>query len=642
MAALHRARLGFLLLPAFLAAGIYLRAADLSDRPLEVDEAESAINALTILEHGYPTSSYMGLPIFENTLSTPWPENEEYEFRDSSYSARGVAIYHAWLPLYAIAAALKLAGIEPDPPHDDLQPRHEGIEQLRARTRTPRLPSLVFSAIFMLAMYGLGRAAGGTIGAWTALLLATCTGVVVELGAVARYYSATLAFTALAGLTLWRLVERGRLREYLAHGAALTLLFHTHLLSCLVLGLVSCGFLPLLMRQPRFVRHASACGALFLLGVLPWILATGFPGEAAEIPKAWRAMDLPGDLIRLSGQPASQLALLGLAALWVTVAVLAPRALPGWLVRPVHAHRRALLFFLGWGVAAFLIFSFMIPLISYFPARMSMMLAVPKLMFVTMMITAVLDSWWRVRPAWAGPAAALMLLAVTGRVADARDEHEIEKSAIPSLTEYFATRQFGPEARLYTEPNQQLILTYLLGLPAQSIAPVRKTFLDRYPGEIVFIAHPPFAYGWDPGRVQAVLAADASGAMPAMPTETAAAIALEVRVADARAAILAAGATPIGPEPVALPPAVAAARERERSEPTIGWWTGVPAFLGFDVRDHDFAWKVFFYRFVDPVARSGAGANYAERMRGATAELVPAAACAIYRSPLQRTPPAGR
>lgn len=639
----RRAKFELALLAAFLAAGIFLRSVDIADRPLAVDEAESAINALTILEHGVPTSSYMGLPIYENTLTTPWPESREYEFRDSSYSERGLAIYHAWLPLYAIAAALGLAGITPDPPTAELKPRHPP-EELRLRTLVPRLPSLLFATIFMLAMYGLGRAVGGDAGAWTALLLAACTGVVVDLGTAARYYSATLAFTALGGWTLWRLAERGRMRDFLAHGAAMTLLFHTHLLSCVVLGLVSCGFLPLLLRRPGFWRGAVACGGLFLCGAVPWILATGFPGEAAEIPKAWEFMDLPGDLLRLSGQRTLPVAALGAAALWVLCAVLAPRALPARLVRPVLAHRRALLFFLGWLLTAFLGFSFLIPLISYFPERMSMMLAVPKLMFITILIVATLRSWTRWRPIWTAPAAALLLLLATGRAAGARAEHDLDLSATPLLAEYFASREFGPDARLYTEPNQQLILAYLLGLPAQSVAPVRKEFLDRHAGEIVMIAHPPFAKGWDAARVRAVLSAAGTEATAA-PTLAAAeeeAIAREVRIADARAAVLAAGATPLGPPALTLPAPIAAERARERALAPTGWWTNIPAFLGFEVSDHDFAWKVFFYRFVDPMARSGAGAVYADRLRGASADLLPAASCVIYRSPLQRPPPASR
>src|SRR5262249_10231380 len=100
---------------ALLVAGVALRAWDLSLPLLWVDEAESSINALTILEHGVPTDRYLGLPIFENTLTDPWPESAEYEFHDSSYSREGYAVYHGWLPLYAIAAAFRVAGIRPDP-----------------------------------------------------------------------------------------------------------------------------------------------------------------------------------------------------------------------------------------------------------------------------------------------------------------------------------------------------------------------------------------------------------------------------------------------------------------------------------------------------------------------------------------------
>ena len=84
-----------------------------------VDEAETSINALTILEHGYPTDHYMGMPIYENTLIQSWPNNEEYEFKDFSYSDRGMAIYHGWLPMYAIAFSQWLMGIQPDHPEKE-------------------------------------------------------------------------------------------------------------------------------------------------------------------------------------------------------------------------------------------------------------------------------------------------------------------------------------------------------------------------------------------------------------------------------------------------------------------------------------------------------------------------------------------
>ena len=119
-----------------------------------VDEAESTINALTILERGYPASQYLGLPLYENTLTEPWPDSAEYEFRDSSYSSRGFAVYHGWLPLYAIAASLAAFGIEPDLPAREPAVRHSPEEMLRM-TRAARLPAVLFGLLFIAL--GSGR-----------------------------------------------------------------------------------------------------------------------------------------------------------------------------------------------------------------------------------------------------------------------------------------------------------------------------------------------------------------------------------------------------------------------------------------------------------------------------------------------------
>ena len=74
-----------------IACGLWLRGRDLGSDALQIDEGESAVDAMTILESGTPRDRYLGLPLFENTLLTPWPQSDEYEFRDSSYSplARG-------------------------------------------------------------------------------------------------------------------------------------------------------------------------------------------------------------------------------------------------------------------------------------------------------------------------------------------------------------------------------------------------------------------------------------------------------------------------------------------------------------------------------------------------------------------------
>jgi hypothetical protein len=44
-----------------------------------------------------------------------------------------------------------------------------------------------------------------------------------------------------------------------------------------------------------------------------------------------------------------------------------------------------------------------------------------------------------------------------------------------------------------------------------------------------------------------------------------------------------------------------------------GRWDGNPVFRGFALRELPDWWKVFFYRFVDPVSRGGSRLNYRDR-----------------------------
>src|SRR5262245_64577545 len=125
----RRERLWFVLV---LALGVFLRSWHLQYPGLWVDEAESAINALSILDTGLPRDRYQGLPVYENTLVEATPEHPEYEFRDSSYSRQGLAVYHGWIPLYAMAASLAAMGIEPNGVPAVLEPQFS-VEEMQRR-----------------------------------------------------------------------------------------------------------------------------------------------------------------------------------------------------------------------------------------------------------------------------------------------------------------------------------------------------------------------------------------------------------------------------------------------------------------------------------------------------------------------------
>ena len=88
-----------------------------------------------------------------------------------------------------------------------------------------------------------------------------------------------------------------------------------------------------------------------------------------------------------------------------------------------------------------------------------------------------------------------------------------------------------------------------------------------------------------------------------------------------------------GPPPIELPPAVEEQSASDDEGVVVGWWSGPPIFKGFRIRDHQYAWKVFFYRFVDPDSRTGERANFAGRLRGSRAVVLEAAGTVIFHSP---------
>jgi hypothetical protein len=55
-------------------------------------------------------------------------------------------------------------------------------------------------------------------------------------------------------------------------------------------------------------------------------------------------------------------------------------------------------------------------------------------------------------------------------------------------------------------------------------------------------------------------------------------------------------------------------------------------FRGFEQQDYSWWWPIFFYRFVGVDERSGDNLNYAQRIRGATATVMPGS-WVIYHSP---------
>jgi hypothetical protein len=623
------------LLALVIAYAVFLRAHDLGGRPFWVDEAESTINALTILEYGVPVDRYLGMPIFENTLIWQSPADPEYEFRDISYSERGLAVYHGWLPLYAMAASLAASGVRPDTASAGVSVLHDAGEMAR-RTRAARLPGIIFSVIFLLLLYGAGHVMGGAAGAWAALILGGFTTGYIDLANEARYYSATIMLGTAACLAGWLLVRRGRWRDYVASGMILSLLFHTHLMTCLTACLVLAVHAPRLLRHERWPGKVALAGTIMAVAILPWAVLSGFLTHASNIPMAWQLMSLPADLLTYPLRRMEFTVLLLLGVCWLGFAGLLRGRLPDHLVRPFEERAPAVSFLGIWLATGYLAFVFLIPAASFSHERISLALIPAGVLLSGIIMGAAARV---LAPAWPALVAVTMttlFLAGMGRLTAWPDRGEpLFPPATLEAIDLVRGWQLSPGARVYATPNEQLVWTVYTGLPVQSIAPVRKSFLDSFAGELVII---------EAVQRHDALPADqlrqaALGHGVALTEREAGLLgrrlAAEMAYRELRAAGIAAHLVGNPAELDGFGEAMLRLQQehnrtdvRERSRRV----RDLPLYRGFSIPDHSYRWPIFFYRFVDPESRSGLNLNYAERVRDCPAHVLPSA-WVIYRCP---------
>lgn len=629
-----RAWSGYLAVAAIIVFGMGLRIQGIARNPLWVDEAESAINALAIREHGLPVDHYQGLPLFENTLVQPWPSNPEYEFRDISYSDTGLATYHSWLPLYVIAGALALAGVDPDDPSKPPTPE-EVMARFDRRTWAPRVPSMLFSLAFLLVFFRFGCELGGKAVGGTAVTAVSLAHLAVYLGSQARYYSATMLFAAAAGLAAWRVLVRGGRGDFVLLGLMLTALFHTHILASAVLVLLCGCSSPWIFRRRGALVHSLMSAAIMAVGILPWVFFTGFLNATVRLPKAWDLLDLPGDLLLYLRSRWDVLLLIGISLAVLLAAAWAPRMVPQRLRGAVLAHRTAYSFLIAWITLTYITFHLTIPAASFFFERLTLLLEVPAILLLSLLLADCLTAVAPHRVVVAAPCAMLLFLIGTDRIPEGERMQRLDPVKTRVLVRRFSELQPGPDVRLFATPNDHLVLQYYTGLPVQSIAPIRTSFLNTYPGPIVLAERVDFGPGPAADVVRSALAT------AGLPTDDGhvqqwrdSLTTREIREELTRRGYEV--VPPLEILPDALQAVLADYRDdehRRRLARLRKWAKKFPPFRGFPVSNHHDWWTTFFYRFVGPQSRQNDAANYAGRLIGAKARVLVDADFVFITSP---------
>lgn len=618
---------------ALIGLGIWIRVDWMNRNSLWCDEAESSINALTILDRGLPLNEYLGIPVYENTLTEPWDGHPEYEFRDSSYSPQGLAVYHGWLPLYSIAASQALFGLRPDHPEKPPRVLH-GAGEIALRTIAPRAPAVVFSALCMLVTFLLARDLGGRPAGFAALVLTAFNARTVEFGYQARYYSATLLMTMFAAWCLLRVVRRGRWGDFLLLGLAEALLFHTHQFSAMVFAIVAAFTAPAIVRQKSWFSKSLAGGAVAAALIIPWIWFSGFLRTASSVPKAYKLFDSLADWLAYTFERPDQLVLLGILVALLALGKWRPGWLPNRIRTAIESHGPIYLVLLFWLAAGYFAFHLIVPAASFFFERLSLVLWTPYVLLISLFASDLLRGFSPRMAALLAVAGITGFLGVRGRLSLVQGPSlGAKREAVAVVVE--ALENIPPEegARFYATPNEHLTLTYYTGLPVQSIAPVRKSFFDSYPGPLVYIES---QMEWMfPDETDVRLAASKAGINTTPDELIDLGASVWTTLASQELAAQGLPAPALKPLPDFLNPIEEQTHERllkfrkefTRDMRTLPIFRGIPA-----TRMRDF-WLGFFYRFVGPENRIGPNLNIFPRLKSAKIKLLPLANTILFHAP---------
>jgi hypothetical protein len=621
-------RAGLLLSLLTIALVLRLHRVDLA--PLSLDEAESSVNALTILQSGLPLDTYLDQPIYENALTIPWPGNPEYEFRDSSYGppvygTHGLALYHGWLPLYAIAASFRLFGIIPDIP--GLRVPRYSVSERRSRTIAARLPGVLFGVLSIAGLYLAGSRLHSRNAGWIATLFGTFLFVHVNFSRQARYYGATLAGIALCMWSMERMAQSRRWRDFVIGALVFCFLFYTHILSFLVATIVL-----VISQVYRWHRSVVPKLAVFfaIVGVftIPWMLITGLPQQMSGIPPAWKLMSFPRDLIvvHLVKSEYGLVALAGLALLAISrfarPSVLARRALATFL-----PHIRAFALLYVWLLIAYVAFLFVTPAASFFTKRLGLMLLVPVILLVSMFLCSGGAFILPRRPLVPALIGAAVLLGVFDYIhglepttlGAARETYDIDV-----VVDYLRKASLSSDTLLFASPTWHLIFEFYTGIPVQSIAPVRKSFLDSYPAPLILFELEDLS---PTKAIEPQVLQTASAATSPLTFNQARDLSCEIASSVYRERLSAQVAN-VFPAPSPIPPFAAKAardhflqvQERDHMLDVILHAT-TRIFRNATIHTYSDFGNRFYYAFVNPDWRAQ-HPNYRDRMRNATATVL--------------------
>jgi hypothetical protein len=498
---------------------------------------------------------------------------------------------------------------------------------------------VIFGLIGLIALYFAGFALGGKEAAWAGLIAGAFAASRIEIDVQARYYAATVALSTICCLTIWRVATRRAWRDVAWCAVSLTLLFFTHLLTfadhCAVLGLIA--FREVVWRRrPGSLLKFAGLGALVAAPAIPWLIATGFLAHRSVLPRAWPLLNFPQDALLYIAERPEYAALFALSLVSILLAWITLRS--RWPERShvILASAGPITYLALQILVVYVLFLYLMPAGSLFWSRLTVSLTAPFFLLEATLAAALARAAF---PRHTTAAASFLFMASLACAGRLQPSHTAAENAdrwkdLNGTLQFLESQTLASGTRLYAAPNDHLVFTYMTGLPVQSIAPVRKTFLDEYPGAIVLLNRTPTdVEPGDPLDWRSIRKTARKAGVDLSPQQAARVASLGVTSLYCQNSLL--RNVRILPETGDLPlyateavnRQALLARQREKHIRTV------PIYRGYNIRQLDDEWPVFFYRFVNPAGRMGAQANYAERMLNSTAVVIEDTTWVYFLSP---------
>jgi hypothetical protein len=355
--------------------------------------------------------------------------------------------------------------------------------------------------IFLSAreLYGLDAA-------WASLAAATVCEPTIYFARQARYYSAVLALTACCCFLICLILKRGKGRHYLLGALVFVLLFHTHPVAFFSVFLLFALTIPWQLRHQRGAGKLLVFNTILVAGILPWIVLTGFFQSISQMPMAWSLL-MPRDLWALFKMlaPFPWIAILALG--WLTAVRVWGSKLPSRVVTPFTDPGWGFIFLAAWALIVLVVFTFLVPAASFFYGRVVLLILPPGLLFGSLLFAALARMIRARRSSVLALCLFILPLVLAGQATFWKRRDVSGAASLFDVIESLRQFDLRPGTRLYATPNDHLRLTFYMGIPIQSVAPVRKSFLDHYAGELVILEAGPRYEQLDWEEIQRGLAA---------------------------------------------------------------------------------------------------------------------------------------